>query len=480
MTALVELLCDERTVRTLPLRTTSSRLALPAGPGHEVFAAVGHVAGRPIACYAQDGGYLGGSLDAANADTIVRVLGIARGARMPVVGFVQSAGARIQEGTAALAGYARVFRYQVALSGVVPQITVVHGPSAGGGCYSPALSDFVVMTRKATMFLTGPRVVAEALGERVSASDLGGPQVHARNGVCDLLAADDAGAVQLARDVLGYLPSHSGEPPPYARGAEPELSDPGALLPAEPRRVYDVRAVVKAVVDCNSLLEVSAGWARNIVTALARLEGRPVGVVANQPKHLGGAIDAAACEKAVRFISMCEAFRLPLVVLVDTPGFLPGMRQEHAGVIRHGASLVRGFAAATVPRVTVVLRKAFGGAYITMNCKDLGADLSLAWAGAEIGVMGAQAAVGVVNRRELASARNPGVSRDRLASAYARQHLAADVAAAGGFIDEVIQPRETRARVSQVITACCGEPTLPASAFIPPRRRRSQGADRTA
>jgi acetyl-CoA carboxylase carboxyltransferase component len=302
------------------------------------------------------------------------------------------------------------------------------------------------MTERARMFLTGPRIVQAALGETVSMDDLGGPDVHGRNGVCHLVAGDEEDATRQARRLLALLPGAGDERAPRPVGVAPG-TDPSAPVPAEPRRVYDVREVIAALVDDGDQLELSAPWARNMVTSLARLEGRPIGVIANQPWRLGGVIDAAAAEKAALFIAACERFRLPLVVLVDTPGFMPGRRQEEAGVIRHGASLLRAFAAATVPRLTVVLRKAYGGAVITMNSKDLGADMVFAWPGAEVGIMAAGQAVGIVHRRRLAED-GGGELLGELTDAYRAEHLTAAAAAASGFVDEVIDPTSTRDRLA--------------------------------
>ncbi|MDQ6605559.1 MAG: methylmalonyl-CoA carboxyltransferase, partial [Actinomycetota bacterium] len=437
-------LCDEGSVQVLRSRVTSARPGASPAAGDGVVGATGLVAGRPIACYAQDGSYLGGSLGERHADTIVRVLQTAERARIPVVAFVESGGARMQEGTAALAGYGRIFRQTVALTGVVPQLSVVSGASAGGGAYSPALTDLIVMTEDAAMFLTGPGVVRDALGEEIDAAALGGPRVHDRNGVCQLVEPDELSAARRMRELLGYLPSAAGDLLPRAQAREPALADPGSVVPGEPRRAYDVRAALQGLIDAESLLELSPRWARNLVTALARIDGRPVGVVANQPKYLGGVLDAEGSEKAARFVGFCDSFGLPLVVVVDTPGFMPGSRQERAGVIRHGAALVRAFASARVPKLTVVLRKSYGGAYITMNSRDLGADLVLAWPDAELGIMSARAAVGFVHRRELRLADDPEAERRRLADAYAVEHLRADAAAAAGFVDEIIEPGETR------------------------------------
>ncbi len=452
----LEALCDEGSLQVLRSQVVSTRLGARSVPGDGVVGATGTVDGRPIACYAQDGSYLGGSLGERHAGTIVRVLQIAGRARVPVVGFVSSGGARMQEGTAALAGYGRIFRETVALTGVVPQISVVSGASAGGGAYSPALTDLILMTEDAAMFLTGPGVVRDALGEEISAAELGGPRVHDRNGVCHLVEPDEISAARRVRELLGYLPSSTEGIPPRSAPVAPAVDDPGAMVPAEPRRAYDVRDALAGVVDRDSMVELCPRWARNVVTALARLDGRPVGIVANQPRYLGGVLDATGSEKAARFVGLCDAYGLPLIAVVDTPGFMPGSRQEAAGVIRHGASLVRAFAAATVPKLTVVLRKSYGGAYITMNSRDLGADLVLAWPDAELGIMSARAAVKITARRELRAADDPEAELERLAAAYANEHLVASAAAASGFVDEIIAPAETRERLVWALATLAG------------------------
>jgi acetyl-CoA carboxylase carboxyltransferase component len=407
----------------------------------------GRVCGRQIVCYAQDSGVAGGSVGTAEADVAVRALRHSRQARVPFVAFLESAGARLQEGAAALGGFGRIFSENVALSGHVPQISVITGTSAGGGCYSPALTDFVVMTEEASMFLTGPKVVKEALGEDVTASALGGVRVHERNGVCHFVAAGDLEAIALTQELLGYLPQSATDPPPEGRPEAAPGGDPSAAVPARARGVYDVRSVIQGLVDGGRLLEVSRRWARNIVVGFARLEGRPIGVVANQPRHLGGIIDVDASQKAAKFVRTCDDFRLPLLVLVDTPGFMPGTRQEAGGVIRHGAELLRAFAAATSPRVTVILRKAFGGAYITMNSKDLGADASFAWPNAEIGIMSPRAAVEIIHRRQLREATSREREATSLADRYAQSHLSPHSALRLGLLDAVIEPATTRSRV---------------------------------
>ena len=449
----LEALCDPGSVQVLRSRIVSTKVGDRAIEGDGVVGATGTVADRPIACYAQDGTHLGGSLGERHAETIIRVLRTAARARIPVVAFVESGGARMQEGTAALGGYGQIFRHTVELTGVVPQISVVTGSAAGGGAYSPALTDLILMTEDAAMFLTGPRVVREALGEDIDATELGGPRVHDRNGVCDLVEADMPAAAARVRDLLGYLPSAAGEMPPMAAPTAPALDDPGSVVPREHRRIYDVRDAIIGIVDRGSLLELQPRWGRNVVTALARLDGRSVAIVANQPGHLGGVLDAVGSEKAAGFVNFCNAFGLPLIVLVDTPGFMPGSKQEQAGVIRRGAALVRAFAAARVPKLTVVLRKSYGGAYITMNSCALGADLVLAWPDAELGIMSARAAVAIVYRRDLLAAADPEAESARLATAYADEHLRADAAAAAGSIDEIVEPAETRERLACALRA---------------------------
>ena len=447
----LEALCDPGSIDLIRTGVRSAALGAKAVAGDGVLGATGQIDGRPVCVFAQDASFVGGSLGPAHAETICAVLRHAGRARLPVLGFVASAGARLQEGLYALGGYGRIFREHVALSGLVPQISIVAGTSAGGGSYAPALTDVTILTRDAAMFLTGPGVVREVMGEDIDAAALGGPKVHERNGVSQLVADSDLDAAWLARDLLDYLPQHAGQRP--ARW--PAIDPPGALpdhpIPPSERQVYDVRAVARTLVDGGRLLELGPRYARNVVTALARLDGRAIGIVANQPRHLGGVLEAEAAVKAARFIRLCNAFGLPLLVLVDTPGFLPGARQEAAGVIRHGAKLVHAFAEATVPKITVVLRKAYGGAYIAMNSRDLGADLVLAWPGAQLGVMGPQQAVGIIERREIAAADDPAAERARRGARYAAEHLSIDRAAEQGHVDEIIAPSDTRDSVARAL-----------------------------
>jgi len=448
----LEMLCDPGSLQLLRTEVRSRRMGERARPGDGVLAASGRVDGRAVFCFAQDPSFAGGSLGQAHADSVVRVHELAGRARVPVIGFVESAGARMQEGLAALGGYGRIFRQHVALSGQVPQISIVCGPSAGGGSYAPALTDFVIMAgSRASMFLTGPGVVARVTGEDVDAAELGGPKVHERNGVCQLSAPTEVEGALLARDLLDYLPQNATEPTTRWPTVDAPGFAPDAAVPTEARKVYDIRAVARSLSDGGRLLEIAPRYARNIVCALARIDGRAVGFVANQPRYLGGVLDADAAQKAARFVRTCNLFGLPLVVLVDTPGFLPGTRQEAAGVIRHGAKLVHAFAEATVPRVTVVVRKAFGGAFIAMNSRDLGADFVFAWPGAQLGVMGSAQAVEIIHRREIGAADDPERTRDRLADAYAEEHLHAGSASAEGFVDEIITPSQTRMRLAAAL-----------------------------
>jgi methylmalonyl-CoA decarboxylase subunit alpha len=458
----LEVLCDPGSLQLLRTGVRSRRMAQKARDGDGVLAASGLIDGRPVAVFAQDATFAGGSLGQAHADTVVELLRLAERSRIPVIGCMESAGARMQEGLAALGGYGRIFRHHVALSGRVPQISIVCGACAGGGSYGPALTDFVVMTEQASMFLTGPGVVAKVTGEEVDAAELGGPRVHDRNGVCHMAAPSDLDALLLTRELLDHLPQRAGERPARRSAVAAPTFAPDLTVPAEERKVYDVRDVARALVDGGHLLEVSPRYARNVVCAFARIEGRSVGIVANQPRHLGGVLDSDAAQKAARFVRTCNMFGVALVVLVDTPGFLPGAKQERGGVIRHGAKLVHAFAECVVPRVTVVLRKGFGGAVIAMNSKQLGADFVFAWPQSQLGVMGSTQAVEIVNRREIAAAANPQRARERFAAAYAREHLAVDAAAAEGFVDEIIAPAETRARVAGALA------TLDAAAWRAP------------
>ncbi len=421
-------------------------------PGDGVVTGLARVDQRPVAVFAQDATVMGGSLGETHAAKIVRIMQWAARSRMPVVGLIDSGGARIQEGVAALDGYGGIFQANVRQSGRVPQISVILGPCAGGAVYSPALTDIVIMRREgAHMFLTGPTVVKAVTCEDVTADELGGSGVHGRgSGVAHLVAVDDAHALRLTRQVLSYLPGSCWDELPQAMPAPPE---PMPEVPANHRLPYDVRGVIRGVVDGGSFLELQETFARNLVIGFARVDGCPVGVVANQPKSLAGTLDINSSEKGARFVRMCDAFGLPLVTLVDTPGFLPGVKQEAGGVIRRGAKLLYAFAEATVPRVTVVLRKAFGGAYIVMNSKSLGADAVFAWTGAELAVMGAEGAVDIIHRRDLAARPE---DRDDLIARYRSEAMSVRLSADRMSVDEIIAPAETRQVLVATLQALAG------------------------
>lgn len=412
----------------------------PEGDG--VVAGTGEIEQRPVQVYAQDRRVLGGSLGEAHADKIARTVAAASRGGVPVVGINDSGGARIQEGVAALDGYGQVFSANVAASGRVPQVALLLGPCAGGATYSPALMDFTIMSDEASMFLTGPRVVKAVTGEDVDTRSLGGPEVHGeRSGSAHFLVADDEQAFAVTRELLGYLPSSASEPAPQMPTEPPASVDLREVVPADGRAPYDVRDLIRGVVDGGRFLEVQEHWARNLVVGFARVDGRTVGVVANQAKWLAGVLDLTASEKGARFVRFCDAFGIPLVTLVDVPGFLPGTAQEHGGAIRKGAKLLHAFTSATVPRVSIVLRKAFGGAYIVMNSRSIGADAVLAWPGAELAVMGAEGAADIVFRKQIEA--DPD-ARERLIADYRRDAMHVEQAAKRGSVDQVIAPDETR------------------------------------
>jgi acetyl-CoA carboxylase carboxyltransferase component len=414
--------------------------------GDGVLAGSARVQGRLVYVWAQDGSHRGGSLGAAGGETIARTIRHASHVGVPVIGVPHSGGARLQEGVAALSAYGAIFREQALAR--VPQITLIPGVCAGGAAYSPALGDFVMMIHPhGRLFLTGPKVVEQVTQEQTSAEDLGGSRVHTANGVAHLVADDDAAAAEVLRELLSYIPSTLGGSLPLVPAVDPSVGSPADHVPSSTRHVYDVRDVIMCLVDGGRHLELSARWARNLVTTFGHLDGRPVGVIANQPHCLGGTIDSAASEKGQWFVDLCDRLALPLIVLVDTPGFLPGVRQERAGVIRYGSALLRAFARATTPRVTVTLRQAYGGAHIVMNSRDLGADLTLAWPCAQIGVMGAPQAVAITQR----SAITNGADADELAEVYASERLGVDFAAANGFVDEIVTPGETRGRLIRAL-----------------------------
>ena len=438
--------------------------ARPSG----VVTGFGQIGGRQVAVYSQDFSVSGGALGAIEGDKIVRLLDDALRLRIPVIGLIDSGGAKIQEGVGALRQYGRIFNRTCAASGLVPQISVILGPCAGGAVYSPALTDFVIATREAShMFVTGPDVVRAVTGEQISAEELGGARIHGRvSGVVHYVAEDESDALEQVRTLLAYLPSSADqEAPRYdyddaARAADAAAAaSVGSLVPASSRQAYDVAEVVAAVVDHGELVQVQEVFAPNVVIGFACFEGRPVGIAANQPLADAGTLDVNASEKLARFVRFCDAFGLPVVTFVDVPGYRPGAEQEHAGIIRRGAKVINAYATATVPLVTVILRKAYGGAYIVMGSKAIGADLNFCWPGAEIAVLGAQGAVGIIHRRDLARVREErgeeaaAAERERLVAQYADSVINPDKAVAIGEIDAVIAPEATRSVIVDSLAA---------------------------
>ncbi|TSB26786.1 acyl-CoA carboxylase subunit beta [Streptomyces sp. NBC_01525] len=449
----IELLLDEGSFNEVePLRrhrATGFGLEAKKPYTDGVITGWGTVHGRTVFVYAHDFRIFGGALGEAHATKIHKIMDMAIQAGAPLVSLNDGAGARIQEGVSALAGYGGIFQRNTKASGVIPQISVMLGPCAGGAAYSPALTDFVFMVRDTSqMFITGPDVVQAVTGEKITQNGLGGADVHAEtSGVCHGAYDDEESCLEDVRFLLSLLPSHNRELPPSVpsqdppdRGNEPLLD----LIPGEPGRSYDIRAVIEEIVDSGEYFEVHAAWAANVVCALARLGGEVVGVVANQPASYAGVLDIQASEKAARFVQFCDAFNIPLVTLVDVPGFLPGIDQEHEGIIRRGAKLLYAYCNATVPRVSLVLRKAYGGAYIVMDSRSIGADLAFAWPGNEIAVMGAEGAANVIFRREISNADEPETVRSQKIEEYRTQLMHPYYAAERGLVDDIIDPVETR------------------------------------
>ncbi len=419
----------------------------PYGDG--VVTGFGTIDGRRVAIFSQDFTVFGGSLGEAFAEKMVKLMDLAERYGVPVIGINDSAGARIQEGVEGLAGYGEVFFRNVRASGVIPQISIIAGPCAGGAVYSPAMTDFIFMVEGTSqMFITGPDVIKTVTGEEVTHEQLGGASTHNRlSGVAHFAAADEDELNVQVRTLLSYIPSNNLEDPPrFAPADDPEREIPelDRLVPESPTKPYDMHDVLAAVLDDGEFFEVQAAHAGNIICGFGRLDGYSVGVVANQPKVLAGTLDIDASVKAARFVRFCDAFNIPLVVFEDVPGFLPGTDQEYRGIIRHGSKLLYAFAEATVPRVTVITRKAYGGAYVVMNSRHIGADFVVAWPTAEIAVMGPEAAVNLLFRRELAEAPDPAARRQELIAEYEMLFASPYQAASRGYVDDVIMPRQTR------------------------------------
>jgi propionyl-CoA carboxylase beta chain len=433
----------------------------PYGDG--VVTGFGLVDGRPVCVYSQDFTVFGGSLGEVYGEKIVKVMDHAMKTGCPVIGINDGGGARIQEGVVALGLFAEIFRRNVLASGVVPQISLIMGPCAGGAVYSPAITDFTLMVEGTShMFITGPDVIKTVTGEEVTFEELGGAHAHnVKSGVAHYQAKDEDDCLSFAREVLSYLPSNNlDDPPAYGAGSDEEvlaITDTDAeldtVIPDSPNQPYDMHNVIEHVLDGGEFLEIHAGFAQNIVVGFGRVDGRPVGVVANQPMHFAGTLDIDASEKAARFVRTCDAFNIPVLTFVDVPGFLPGTGQEWGGIIRRGAKLIYAYAEATVPKVTVITRKAYGGAYDVMGSKHLGGDVNLAWPSAQIAVMGAQGAVNILYRRELAAAKDPDALRAELITDYEDALANPYSAAERGYVDAVIRPAETRPQVVRALRA---------------------------
>jgi methylmalonyl-CoA carboxyltransferase large subunit len=435
-------------------RATLFGMAGKKMPADGVVTGCANIDGRLVHLASQDFTVAGGAAGEIHSDKVADMMSLSLKTGSPFVFINDSGGARVQEGIDSLAGYARVFYNNVMLSGTVPQISLILGPCAGGAAYSPALTDFIIQSQQGRMFITGPQVIKQVTGEVVSAEELGGPHSQMNNsGVIHLVARNDEEALQLCRRLLSFMPSNNLEDPPRMpfNGRMKSDSDMNGIVPVDPKIAYDVRAVISGVVDNEDFLEIQPGFAPNIVIGFARLQGRPVGIVANQPCALAGALDIDASDKSARFVRFCNAFNIPLLTFVDVPGFLPGVEQERGGIIRHGAKLLFAYSAATVPKITVVLRKAYGGAYIAMCCKGLGADRVVAWPTAEIAVMGAEGAAEIVFRREIDSAEDQAARRKELVDEYRETFANPYVAGGRRLVDDIIEPSETRKYLAQAL-----------------------------
>jgi methylmalonyl-CoA carboxyltransferase 12S subunit len=437
-------------------RATLFGMAGKEFPADGVVTGAAYIDGRLVHLASQDFTVGGGSAGEVHSDKIAEMMKQSTKLGTPFVFINDSGGARVQEGIDSLSGYGRVFYQNVMLSGLVPQVSLICGPCAGGAAYSPALTDFIIQTRRAQMFITGPSVIKQVTGEVVSMDELGGPDAQMNfSGVVHFIAEDDADAVAICRKLLAFLPSNNLEDPPYVPG-DYDLSDVAdleSIVPDDPKKPYDVRDVITRVLDHQDFLEVHANFAKNIVVGFGRVAGHTVGVVANQPQEIGGALDIDASDKSARFVRFCNAFNIPLVTFVDVPGFMPGVQQEYGGIIRHGAKMLFAYSAATVPKITIILRKAYGGAYLAMCSKDLGADRAVAWPTGEIAVMGAEGAVEVVFRKEITDAKDAAARRQELITEYRDTFASPYVAASRRLIDDIIEPNSTRRYIAKALAA---------------------------
>ncbi len=458
----IQYLLDANTFEEIGAHVThrGTRFGMDAvqAPADGVVTGFGRIEGRPVYIFAQDFTVLGGSLGEMHAAKIQRVQDLALKSGVPIIGLNDSGGARIQEGVDALNGYGEIFKRNTWASGVIPQITVIMGPSAGGAVYSPALTDVIIMVRHtAQMFITGPQVIQAVTGETVSAEDLGGADTHLkRSGVAHLAVDSDAEALDGVRRVLSFLPQNWMEEPPVVKSRDPlERIDEtlARVVPDDANKPYDVAGIIGSILDEGDFFPLQKGYADNLVVGLGRIGGHPVGIVANQPRVLAGTLDINASDKLARFVRFADAFNIPIVTLVDTPGYLPGTSQEYGGIIRHGAKVLYAYAEATVPKVTLILRKAYGGAYLAMCSRSLGADLVLAWPTAEIAVMGPDGAANIIFRREIEGSDNPAETKAAKAEEYRQQFANPYVAAGHGYIDAVIEPEKTRGHLAQALMA---------------------------
>jgi propionyl-CoA carboxylase beta chain len=426
--------------------------------GDGVITGYGQIDGRTVYFYAQDFTVYGGTLSELQSHKICRVMDLALRNGVPILGLIDSGGARIQEGVKSLGGYAEIFRRNAQYSGVIPQISVMLGPCAGGAAYSPALTDLIIMVENSSfMFITGPEVIRTVTGEVIDAESLGGAKVHMEmTGTAHLLGGSEEEALDLTRRVLSYLPSNNVENPPYF----PPQDDPlrmdeelNSLVPLDPFVPYSMHEVIECVVDQGTFTELQSKWARNAITGLARIGGHSVGIVAQEPIFMSGVIDIDASDKIARFVRMCDCFNIPIVTFVDSPGFLPGIDQEHGGIIRHGAKVLYAYSEATVPKISIITRKAYGGAYVVMSSKYLGTDVNYAWPSAEIAVMGAEGAVNILFRKKIETADDPAAERKRLVAEYREQFNNPYYAARAGYVDDIIEPRETRPKIIASLAA---------------------------
>ncbi len=440
----------------------------PLGDG--VITGHGTIDGRAVCVFSQDFTVFGGSLGEVFAEKIVKVMDLALRMGVPCIGINDSGGARIQEGVVALGGYAEIFYRNVISSGVVPQLSIIAGPCAGGAVYSPAMTDFIFMVKHTSqMFITGPEVIRSVTGEQIGFEELGGAMTHnSTSGVAHFAADDEAECFEQVRTLLSFLPSNNiDDPPAIAPTDDPHRMDDAlqTIVPDSPKKAYDMKQVIESIVDDGFFFEVQPFWAQNLVVGMARLDGQVVGVVGNQPFARAGTLDIDASIKGARFVRFCDAFNIPLVTFVDVPGFLPGTQQEHGGIIRHGAKLLYAYCEATVPKLTVITRKAYGGAYDVMASKHIRADFNFAWPTAEIAVMGVDAAVNIIFRRELASANDPQARQAELVDDYQRRFANPYVAAERGYVDRVIEPRETRPELIKALRMARGK-----RQSLPPRK----------